>query len=74
MRAQPQVKDFIRYYLAHVGEVIGDVGYFPASSEALARARDEWVRATGAAAWPTVDPAAPPGARCMSLAARPSSR
>ena len=57
MRKQPQVKDFISYYLARVNEVIVDVGYFQASTEALAKARDEWIRATGAAELPPVNPA-----------------
>ena len=57
MREQPQVKDFISYYLARVNEVIVDVGYFQASTEALAKAQDEWIRATGAAELPPVNPA-----------------
>ena len=58
MRAHPQISDFISYYLAHVNDVIVDVGYFQASAEALAKARNEWMRATGASAAPSVDPAA----------------
>ena len=54
---QPQVKDFISYYLEKVNKVIVDVGYFQASSEALARARDEWIKATGAAELRPVNPA-----------------
>ncbi|MCY3780509.1 MAG: phosphate ABC transporter permease subunit PstC [Chloroflexi bacterium] len=57
MREQPQVKDFIRYYLAQVNEVIVDVGYFPASPEAMAQARNEWIRAAGSSEIPAVDPA-----------------
>ena len=57
IREQPQVKDFISYYLAHVNQVILDVGYFQASTEALAKARNEWIRATGAAALPPINPA-----------------
>ena len=56
MRDHPQVADFISYYLTHVNEVILDVGYFPASAEALAKARSEWKRATGAADLRQVDP------------------
>ena len=62
MRAQPQVKDFISYYLARVNDVIVDVGYFQASAEALAQARDEWIRATGAADQRPVNPAEVSGA------------
>ncbi|MDE2818974.1 MAG: phosphate ABC transporter permease subunit PstC [Chloroflexota bacterium] len=58
MRAHPQLKDFISYYLTHVKDVIVDVGYFPASTEALAGARNEWIRATGADEASTVYPAA----------------
>ena len=53
---QPQVKDFISYYLEHVNDVIADVGYFQASTEAQAKARGEWISATGAAALPSVNP------------------
>ena len=56
MRAHPQVKAFISYYLERVNEVIVDVGYFQASTEALAKARNEWIRATDASAMPLVDP------------------
>lgn len=62
MRKQPQVADFIRYYLARVNEAIVDVGYFQASGEALAKARDQWLSATGATELPTVDPARVSGA------------
>ncbi len=58
MRAHPQLKDFISYYLSHVNDVIDDVGYFAASPEVMAQARNEWIRATGASDVPTVKPAA----------------
>ena len=58
MREHPQLKDFISYYLTHVNDVIVDVGYFAASTGAMARARNEWIRATGASEVPTVKPAA----------------
>ncbi len=35
MKSKPQVAAFIRYYLEHVLDVIEEVGYFPASQEAL---------------------------------------
>ena len=62
MREQPQVKDFISYYLARVNEVVVDVGYFKATSEALAKAREEWIKATGAADLKPVNPAEVSGA------------
>lgn len=54
MREQPQVTDFISYYLDRVKEIIVDVGYFQASPEELARARGEWLSASGAANRPSV--------------------
>ena len=57
MREQPQVKNFISYYLSHTNEVIVDLGYFQASTAALAKARNEWIRATEASAAPVVNPA-----------------
>ncbi len=62
MRAQPQVSDFISYTLAHANAVIVDVGYFQASVEALAAARNQWIRATGASQAPAIDPSAVSGA------------
>ncbi len=35
LKSKPQVAGFINYYLTFVNDVIGDVGYFPASEEAL---------------------------------------
>jgi phosphate transport system permease protein len=37
---KPEVAAFLDYYLRHVNDVIGDVGYFAASDEALAGAHD----------------------------------
>lgn len=62
MRDHPQLNDFISYYLSHVNDVIGDVGYFAASPEAMAQTRKEWMRAAGASGSPTVKPAAVNGA------------
>ena len=62
MREQPQVKDFISYYLEGVNEAVVDVGYFKASSEALAKAREEWMIATGAEDLKPVNPAEVSGA------------
>ena len=62
IREQPQVKHFISYYLEHVNEVILDVGYFKASSEALAKAREALMIVTGAADLKPVNPAEVSGA------------
>jgi ABC-type phosphate transport system substrate-binding protein len=45
--AKPQVAEFVNYYLTHVNEVIEEVGYFPASVEALNEAKQNWLDATG---------------------------
>jgi phosphate transport system substrate-binding protein len=39
LKAKPQVAAFINFYLNRVNEVIGEVGYFPASDAALAEAK-----------------------------------
>lgn len=46
MKAKPQVAAFINFYLTHVNEVISEVGYFPASAEALNASRQAWLDAT----------------------------
>ena len=61
LRAEPQVADFLSYYLANVNAVIGDVGYFPASVERMAAARNQWIRATGASQAPAINPSAVSG-------------
>jgi phosphate binding protein len=45
MKSKPQVAAFINFYLTRVNEVIGDVGYFPASDEALKAAMQAWLDA-----------------------------
>ena len=45
MKAKPQVAAFIHYYLSNVNLVIGEVGYFPASSDALLVAKQTWLDA-----------------------------
>ncbi len=45
MQAKPQVAAFIDFYLTYVNEEISDVGYFPASQEALDAARQAWLDA-----------------------------
>ncbi|NDJ84295.1 MAG: phosphate ABC transporter substrate-binding protein PstS family protein [Chloroflexi bacterium] len=46
MAEKPQVAAFINYYLTNVNDVIGEVGYFPASADALNLARLKWQIAT----------------------------
>lgn len=47
LQSKPQVADFINFYLTRVNEVILDVGYFPASPDALEQAKQAWLDATG---------------------------
>lgn len=47
MQAKPQVADFINFYLTYVNEEIIDVGYFPASEEALNQAHQNWLVGMG---------------------------
>ena len=47
MQAKPQVADFINFYLTYVNEEIIDVGYFPASENALNEARQNWLVGMG---------------------------
>jgi phosphate binding protein len=44
---KPQVAGFISYYLTNVNDVILDVGYFPASVEALNAAKQAYLDAVG---------------------------
>ncbi len=48
MQEKPQVADFINFYLTYVNEEILDVGYFPASAEALQASIDNWLSGMGA--------------------------
>jgi phosphate transport system substrate-binding protein len=45
MAEKPQVASFINFYLTFVDEEILDVGYFPASAEALDAAKQAWLDA-----------------------------
>ncbi len=45
MQEKPQVAAFINFYLTHVNEEILDVGYFPASEEALNQAKASFLAA-----------------------------
>ncbi|GAA5526839.1 phosphate ABC transporter substrate-binding protein PstS family protein [Herpetosiphon gulosus] len=70
---KPQVAAFINYYLTNVNDVILEVGYFPASEEALSGAKDALINAltggssstggntSGAVALEEVDPSAVQG-------------
>jgi ABC-type phosphate transport system substrate-binding protein len=43
MDEKPQVAQFINFYLSNVNDEIEDVGYFPASAEALNEAKQAWL-------------------------------
>ena len=45
MKDKPQVAAFINFFLTYVNEEITDVGYFPASDDALNLARFGWLTA-----------------------------
>ena len=47
MQEKPQVADFINFYLTYVNEEVEDVGYFPASDDALQQAKQSWLDASG---------------------------
>jgi phosphate transport system substrate-binding protein len=47
MQEKPQVAAFLNFYLTYVNEEITTVGYFPASTAALAAARQSWLEAMG---------------------------
>ncbi|MCS6842104.1 MAG: phosphate-binding protein, partial [Roseiflexus sp.] len=45
MKEKPQVAAFINFYLTYVNEEIKDVGYFPASQQAISVAKLNWLGA-----------------------------
>ncbi len=47
MKEKPQVAAFINFYLTYVNEEVLDVGYFPASEDALMQAKQNWLNAMG---------------------------
>jgi hypothetical protein len=47
MQEKPQVASFINFYLSYVNEEVVDVGYFPASVDALDAAKQAWLGAMG---------------------------
>lgn len=57
MQEKPQVAAFINYYLQNVNDVIGAIGYFPASEQALVGANEAWLEVNGLAELPAVRPA-----------------
>lgn len=57
LQEKPQVAAFVSYYLQNVNTAIEEVGYFPASEEAMAGARKAWMQATGLSQLPAVSPA-----------------
>jgi phosphate transport system substrate-binding protein len=50
VQEKPQVAGFINYYIANVNNIIGDVGYFPASAASLNRAKLWYIAAATPAA------------------------
>lgn len=44
---KPQAAAFVNYYLNNVSQQIREIGYFPASEEALQESQEQWERATG---------------------------
>jgi phosphate transport system substrate-binding protein len=47
MQSKPQVADYVNFFLTYVNDEIYDVGYFPASVEAIDQARQAWLDAVG---------------------------
>jgi phosphate transport system substrate-binding protein len=47
MMEKAQVADYINFFLTYVNDEVIDVGYFPASDEALNEARMKWLEAMG---------------------------
>jgi phosphate transport system substrate-binding protein len=45
MQSKPQIADYINFFLTYVDDEILDVGYFPASVEAIDQARQAWLDA-----------------------------
>jgi phosphate transport system substrate-binding protein len=46
MKAKPQVAAFINFYLTNVNAEIGDIGYFPASADAIDASKQNWLDAS----------------------------
>ena len=61
MTEKAQVADYINFFLTYVNDEVIDVGYFPASDQALEKARAKWVAAMageGDSVAETAEPAA----------------
>jgi phosphate transport system substrate-binding protein len=70
MQEKPQVAAYVNFFLTNVNEVIGEVGYFPASTAAINAAKQAWADAqnvaldagqTAGVTLPAVDPLAVEG-------------
>jgi phosphate transport system substrate-binding protein len=46
MADKPQVAAYINYYLTNVSDMIGEVGYFPASADAMNASKQAWLDAS----------------------------
>ena len=58
LEEKPVVSAFVNFYLSQVNETIEEVGYFPATTEALNKAKQAWLEATGSEGdLPPVNPA-----------------
>ena len=55
MQEKPNVAAFVNYYLTNVSEVIGEVGYFPATENSIAQAQQTWLTANTLDELPVVD-------------------
>ncbi|MCS6835996.1 MAG: PstS family phosphate ABC transporter substrate-binding protein [Anaerolineae bacterium] len=71
MTDKPQVAAFIGYYLSLVNEEILDVGYFPASDDALNLAKNTWLAAMGLPAFDLEDEAEATPEATAEATARP---
>lgn len=45
IQAKPQVGAFVGFYLANVSDMIGEVGYFPASQQSMDGSKEAWLNA-----------------------------
>lgn len=47
LQEKPQVAAFVNYFLSNVNDAVAQVGYFPASPDALTLSREAWLDAVG---------------------------
>jgi hypothetical protein len=45
LQEKPQVAAYVNYFLTNVNDVVREVGYFPASTEALNASMQAWLDA-----------------------------